>query len=51
MKLLHAQFTGDNDFIFGLLKRNGRVYTIIIPNAKADILMPIIRQKVKPSKS
>jgi len=34
--------------VFGLLKGNGRVYTIIIPNAKADTLMPIIRQKVKP---
>ena len=34
--------------VFGLLKRNGKVYTVIIPNAKTDILLPIIRQKVKP---
>lgn len=34
--------------VFGLLKRNGKVFTIIIPDAKADTLMPIIRQKVKP---
>ncbi len=34
--------------VFGLLKRNGKVYTVIIPDAKTDTLMPIIRQKVKP---
>ena len=34
--------------IFGLLKRHGKVYTVIIPNAKTDTLLPIIRQKVKP---
>ena len=34
--------------VFGLLKRNGQVYTIVIPDAKADTLMPIIRQQVKP---
>ncbi len=34
--------------VFGLLKRNGQVFTVIIPDAKTDTLMPIIRQKVKP---
>ena len=34
--------------VFGLLKRNGKVYTVIIPNAKTDTLLPIIGQKVKP---
>ncbi|WP_430737382.1 IS1595 family transposase [Psychrobacter sp. VH5] len=34
--------------VFGLLKRNGKVYAFIIPNAKADTLIPIIREKVKP---
>ena len=34
--------------VFGLLKRNGKVYTVIIPNAKTDTLLPIIRQKVTP---
>ena len=34
--------------VFGLLKRNGRVFTVVIPDAKTDTLMPIIRQKVKP---
>jgi len=33
--------------VFGLLKRNGKVCTVIIPNAKSDNLLPIIGQKVK----
>ena len=33
--------------VFGLLKRNGKVYTVIIPDAKSDTLLPIIREKVK----
>ncbi|AJJ48315.1 putative transposase [Francisella tularensis subsp. novicida] len=28
--------------VFGLLKRNGKVYTVIIPDAKSDTLLPII---------
>ena len=35
--------------VFGLLKRGGRVYTKIIPNASAEtFLVPIIEQKVIP---
>ncbi|MEY8716318.1 IS1595 family transposase [Francisella philomiragia] len=34
--------------VFGLLKRNSKVYTVIIPDAKSDTLLPIIREKVKP---
>ena len=34
--------------VFGLLKRNGSVFTVIVPDAKAKTLMPIIREKVKP---
>ena len=34
--------------VFGLLKRGGKVYTAIIPNAKAKTLIPIIKEKVKP---
>ena len=34
--------------VFGILKRGGKVYTKIIDNTKADTLMPIIRQKIKP---
>ncbi len=34
--------------VFGLLKRNGKVFVAIIPDAKATTLLPIIREKVKP---
>jgi len=34
--------------VFGLLKRNGKVYAAMIPDAKTATLMPIIRDKVKP---
>ena len=34
--------------VFGLLKRNGKVYAAIIPDTKTKTLMPIIRERVKP---
>ena len=34
--------------VFGLLKRGGKVYTAIIPNAKTETIMPIIERKVLP---
>ena len=34
--------------VFGLLKRGGKVYTAIIPNAKTETLLPIIEEKVRP---
>jgi len=34
--------------VFGLLKRQGKVYTAIVPNAKTETLLPIIKHKVKP---
>ena len=34
--------------LFGLLKRGGKVYTKIIPDASAATLMPIIERKVVP---
>lgn len=34
--------------VFGLLKRRGKVFTAIIPNAKTVTLMPIIEEKVAP---
>lgn len=34
--------------VFGLLKRNGKVYTVIVPDFKKKTLMPVIRQKVQP---
>jgi len=34
--------------VFGLLKRNWKVYTEIVPNCKADTLRKIIRWKIEP---
>lgn len=34
--------------VFGLLKRGGKVYTAIIPNAQTETLLPIIHEKVRP---
>ena len=34
--------------VFGILKRGGRVYTQIIPDARSRTLMPIIREKIRP---
>ena len=34
--------------VFGLLKRNGQVFTAVIPDAKSNTLLPIIRKKVTP---
>ena len=35
--------------VFGLLKQNGNVYTVVVPNAQSATLLPIIREKVKPN--
>ncbi len=34
--------------VFGLLKRQGRVHIVIIPNASTRTLFPIIREQMKP---
>ena len=34
--------------VFGLLKRNGKVYTRIISDAKTETLMPIMKRKIVP---
>jgi len=34
--------------VFGLLKRKGKVYTAIIPNAQSVTLLPIIEQRIAP---
>jgi len=34
--------------VFGLLKRGGRVHTLILPNVRKDTLFPIIRKTVRP---
>lgn len=40
--------TGGKTAVFGILKRNGRVYTVVVKDTKTDTLMPIIASKVKP---
>ena len=34
--------------VFGILKRNRRVYTVVVDNAKSDTLMPVIKRKIMP---
>ena len=34
--------------VFGILKRKNKVFTKVIPDAKAKTLMPIIQKKIKP---
>ena len=34
--------------VFGLLKRGGHVYTVMIPSARSAVLMDIIREKIQP---
>src|SRR5882757_11458769 len=34
--------------VFGLLKRQGRVHVMMVPNARSDTLIPIIREKIRP---
>ena len=32
--------------VFGILKRNGQAYTVVVDNAKSDTLMPVIKRKI-----
>ncbi len=34
--------------VFGILKRNGKVYTIVVADTKQTTLMPVIKRKIKP---
>lgn len=34
--------------VFGLLKRDGKVYIVVVPNTQSATLLSIIREKVKP---
>jgi transposase len=34
--------------VFGLLKRGGRVYTVMLPNTRTDTLLPIMEQMIQP---
>jgi transposase len=35
--------------VFGLLKRSGRVYTVMIPNARKTTLVPIMERMIQPN--
>ena len=35
--------------VFGILKRNGRVYTVVVDNAKSETLLPVIKKIVPDS--
>ena len=39
---------GGKTAVFGLLKRNGKVYTTCVKDTKTDTLMPSITSKIKP---
>ena len=34
--------------VFGILKRNGRVYTVMVDNAKSESLLSVIKKKIMP---
>ncbi|WP_165009912.1 IS1595 family transposase [Neisseria yangbaofengii] len=34
--------------VFGILKRNGKVYTVVVENTKQDTLLPVIKRKIMP---
>ena len=34
--------------VFGVLKRNGRIYNVMVDNAKSESLLPIIKKKIMP---
>ena len=45
----HGRGAAGKVVVFGILKRNGRVYTVVVvDNAKSDTLMPVIKQKIMP---
>ena len=44
----HGRGAAGKVVVFGLLKRGGKVHTMILPNARKETLFPIIRGKVRP---
>ena len=34
--------------VFGILKRNRRVYTVVVDNARSETLLPVIKRKIMP---
>lgn len=47
-KYLRGRATKDKVPVFGILKRNGKVYTQIVPDVNRQTLMKIIRTKIVP---
>ena len=39
---------GGKTAVFGLLKRNGKVFVVVVKDTKTNTLMPIIASKIKP---
>ncbi len=39
---------GGKTAVFGLLKRHGKVFVVVVKDTKTDTLMPIIASKIKP---
>ena len=35
--------------VFGILKRNGQVYAVVVDNAKSETLLPVIKKKIMPN--
>ena len=35
-------------FVLQIMKRQGRVYTIVVDNAKSETLRPVIKKKIMP---
>ncbi len=44
----HGRGAAGKVAVFGILKRGGRVYTMVAPNLRRTTLMPVIRAKVVP---
>ena len=44
----HGRSTAGKMAVFGLLKRKETVYTAVIPNAKTEMALPIIKEKARP---
>ena len=44
----HGRGAAGKVVVFGILKRNGQVYTVVMDDAKSDTLMTVIKQKIMP---
>jgi len=47
-KSRHGRGAAGKVVVFGILKRNGRVYTVVVDNAKSETLLPVIKKKIMP---